>query len=225
MTRPPFSTIIRADAAPRPEAPPVTKAVLPSIRMEASINLEAGCRQDCLPHVLFCELEEKGLGVFFYHSPIRSQPQQGCQGALSGDECSVEIVTLHQDVPAIMAFEDLNVLLRHFFAEEITAAVDEDLLAWVEMKSEIVGPGVGGKDARAGYQIRAVADRRGRIPAIGKIDWPIPSEGEQRQANHERQRPDAVARKSLGMGAGKSGENDGEADRPPIRRAHEPQEP
>jgi hypothetical protein len=32
---PPFSTIIRADAAPRPEAPPVTKAVLPSIRMGA----------------------------------------------------------------------------------------------------------------------------------------------------------------------------------------------
>jgi len=108
--------------------------------------------------VAFDSLKENRLAIFFYYSPVGGEPQQRRQGALRWDESGIEIVALHQDIPAVVAFQDLNVLLGHFLAEEITAAIHEDLLVWVEVKGEIVGPGVGREDPGTRYQIDVVVD-------------------------------------------------------------------
>src|SRR5262245_1414745 len=119
IARPPAASIMRAAAAPNPDPPPVMRAVFPSIRI---YSIDAA--------------EKDGLTVLVDEPPACRHPEQGRYRALRRDQGRVQIIPLQQGIPAALAFEDLEIVLGDLLAEEIGTAVDENLLARIEMKGQ-----------------------------------------------------------------------------------------
>lgn len=123
---------------------------------------------------------------------------------MRGDECGVEIVALHERLTAVLTFENLEVVLGYFLPGEIGASIQENSLAGIVVKREVVRPGVRCEDAGTGDHPGVAADYAGGISAVGEVGWPGQSKGNQRQTYDQNRYPDRVAGQADSMLLGQS---------------------